>query len=172
MFALQSDNIDILLSLGSNLGDRKGFIDSAYKLINQTGLINNCRLSSYYESEPVGFSDQPYFINACLRGTTKLPPNLLIYFAKSLEYLCGRVVRKRWHERELDIDIIMYGDSVLNLRHLILPHPRFHERKFVLMPSNEIAGEMINPVNGKSISLMLDECSDNSIVRIFENHLN
>jgi 2-amino-4-hydroxy-6-hydroxymethyldihydropteridine diphosphokinase len=66
----------------------------------------------------------------------------------------------------------MYGDCVLNLRHLILPHPRLHERKFVLMPSNEIAGEMINPVNGKSISLMLDECSDNSIVRIFENHRN
>lgn len=172
MDSLKSDNIEILLSLGSNLGDRKGFIDNAYELINQTGLINNCQLSSFYESEPVGFRGQPYFINACLRGTTKLSPYLLMYFAKSLEYLCGRVVRQRWHERELDIDIIMYGDSVLNLRHLILPHPRFHERKFVLLPSNEIAGDMINPVNGKSISLMLKECKDNSIIRLFMNQRN
>lgn len=157
----------ILLSIGSNIGLRDGYISSAVKMIEESGLIYDVKLSSYYESEPVGFEEQPWFLNVSLSGKTQLSASELLYFAKSIEYLSGRQKRQRWHERELDVDIIFFGNHILNQPNFILPHPAFSNRKFVLMPSAEIAGNTLDPISNKTINTLLNECIDKSVVKLY-----
>jgi 2-amino-4-hydroxy-6-hydroxymethyldihydropteridine diphosphokinase len=157
----------ILLSIGSNLGSREDYIFSAVKMIEESGLVYDLKMSSFYESEPVGFENQPWFLNVSLSGKTELTAYQLLYFVKSIEYLCGRQKRQRWHERELDVDVIFYGNHILNQTNYILPHPAFSKRKFVLMPSAEIAGDTHDPISNKTINTLLNECIDKSVVKLF-----
>lgn len=134
-------------------------------MIRERNLISSVNLSSFYETEPVGYEEQPWFINSAMAGYTDLDEYGLIGGLKEIERNLGRKERDRWHEREIDIDILIYGNSIIDNSGLILPHPRMHERRFVLMPAAEIAGDFIHPVFGLSINEMLNKCKDTSIVK-------
>ncbi len=154
----------VLLSIGSNLGDSSAVISEAIAIIAEGGFLSNIILSSLYHTAPVGFTDQPQFTNAAITGETTLCPHKLLDNLKQVEKLLGRITREQWHEREIDIDIILFGDQIIKQEDIQIPHERMHERNFVLVPSAEIAPDSINPQTGLTISQMLDQCKDEASV--------
>lgn len=156
---------NVLLSVGTNLGNRERNILDAYALLKNTDIISQSIISSIYETEPVGELDQPWFFNAVISGETFLKPLELLNLLKSIEYFIGRQNRKRWRERELDLDIIFYEDIVCSSKYLELPHPRMHQRNFVLMPANEISPQLIHPIMNKSIGELLRYSQDKSKIK-------
>jgi 2-amino-4-hydroxy-6-hydroxymethyldihydropteridine diphosphokinase len=156
----------VLLSLGSNMGDRIHFIENALQYLLYTGTVANACVSSYYETEPVGYLDQGWFLNIALSGETTLSSRDFIACCKYIETLVGRKPRQPWHEREIDIDVLLFGNSILSEEYLSIPHPRMHLRRFVLMPASEIAAHAIHPSLNLSIGELLNSCTDFSIVRL------
>lgn len=152
----------VLLSLGSNLGDREKNILDVIKFITNYNILSDIKLSNIYETAPHGVENQPDYLNMCLSGYTKLSALKLISTLKNLEVELGRLDRGKWMEREIDIDIIFYEDLVIENDSLILPHPRMHERNFVLIPANEIEPEMIHPIFEKDIKTLKNESLDDS----------
>ena len=151
------------ISAGSNIGDRKASLESAL-----TSLARQCdvkKVSSYFETEPVGYLDQPWFLNIAVAIETHLSPSELLHACKTIEESCGRIRTFPNAPRTLDVDILIYGDVVMNEPDLIIPHPRLAERRFVLVPLAEIARDVIHPVLKKSIQSLLDACPDTSEVR-------
>jgi 2-amino-4-hydroxy-6-hydroxymethyldihydropteridine diphosphokinase len=153
------------ISGGSNLGDREANLEFALRSLGKGGTVS--RVSSYFETEPVGLLDQPWFLNIAIELLTPLNPRNLLTFCLGIEDSCGRTRTFPNAPRSLDLDILLYGESVLREEDLIIPHPRLPERKFVLIPLAEIAPEALHPVLGKSIRTLLEACSDRSEVRIF-----
>lgn len=158
----------VLLSLGANLGDRRETIKKAARFIVDSGTLERAGLSSFYETEPVGYLDQPRFMNAALSGYTDLEPRALLAFCKSVEYFLGRVGRGRWREREIDVDVLLYEDAEIEDEHLSLPHPRMHERMFALVPAAEIAESKIHPGFDLTVGRLRDMCADRSEVKLAE----
>lgn len=141
----------ILLSLGSNIGDKKGYLLAAQKLIIREKKINLLSASSYYRSEPIGFTEQDWFVNNCLLIESEVNPEKLLLILKKIEKSLGRKPRQRWHEREIDIDIVIYDNLIFQSKALTIPHPEMHKRSFVLIPGSEIAPKMLHPVIGKTL---------------------
>ncbi len=160
-----SEKCKVLISLGSNDGNREENIENAIKLFSETDAIDDVFVSSYYETEPVGIAYQPWFLNVVISGKTSMPLMNLIQLCKSIEYAMGRKLGVRWGQRNIDLDILLYGNSLIDMEQLTVPHPRMHERKFVLVPAAEIAGEQIHPGFGLTIKELLDSCSDTSVVK-------
>jgi 2-amino-4-hydroxy-6-hydroxymethyldihydropteridine diphosphokinase len=149
----------VSLLFGSNLGDRAVHIQRAMKSV-QDEMGKAEKISSLYETEPWGVSDQPNYLNAAMIIRTGHSPQQLLSFLKRIETEEGRTDQKKYASRTLDIDILFYDDLVLNSKELVVPHPKMHLRKFALVPLNEIDGELMHPVFKKSIARLLDECSD------------
>jgi 2-amino-4-hydroxy-6-hydroxymethyldihydropteridine diphosphokinase len=147
----------VYLSLGSNLGLRKENIKKAVALLNKNPHFKVERLSSFYETEPVGYKRQPLFINACLKGRTSLSAEALLKFLKEIEKKLGRKKSRRWRPREIDLDILFYGKEKIKRRGLIIPHPRMEKRWFVLKPLAEISPNFRHPVSGLSMRKLLDK---------------
>lgn len=158
----------VLFSLGSNIGNKISFIEKAVEALLYADVLSSVNQSSYYESEPYGQLNQDWFINIAISAYTTYQPDSLLFMIKCLEYLIGRRYRGRWLEREIDIDILLYDDLILESKNLTIPHPQIHKRKFVLLPLNEIAPNVIHPVFNCSIQQLLNDCKDNSIVRKLE----
>jgi 2-amino-4-hydroxy-6-hydroxymethyldihydropteridine diphosphokinase len=153
----------VYLGLGSNLGDRAANLrEAARRLAEKVTLL---RVSSLYETEPWGVTDQPKFLNAACAADTGLSPQELLQFTQSIELDLGRVRSARWGPREIDIDILLYDDLVIETRDLTVPHPRLRERAFVLVPLVEIAPEMIHPGNRQSMQDLMARCEDAQAVR-------
>ena len=127
---------DILLALGSNLGDREQNIEKACRLLGAG--VDIIRRSALYETEPYGVTDQPAFLNGALYGKTDLSPRLLLEFVKETEKLCGRVETFRWGPRVIDIDIVFYDNIIYNSVALTIPHRDLCNREFVKKPALEI----------------------------------
>jgi len=142
--------MEVYLGLGSNLGDRKAILEKALQLLGQRLQIE--RVSSLYETEPVGYAEQPPFLNAVCRAQTKLGPLQLLSVIKGIEASLGRVPSFPNAPRPIDLDIIFYGDLVMETPELTIPHPRLEERAFVLIPLAEIAPNLLHPVSGERIS--------------------
>lgn len=168
MYENRSEESFILLSLGSNLGDRIGTINKAISLLRDSGSISELSLSSFYETAPYGYREQPWFINIALIAKSKVTPLDLLKICKDIENKIGRLPRAKWHEREIDIDLILYGDEIIDNEYLKIPHPAMQERLFVLVPSAELAGERIHPKFCLSIKELLVKCTDKSEIRIIE----
>ncbi len=144
----------VFLGLGSNLGDRLGYLLSAMDRISELGEVR--AISTVYESEPWGVEEQPPFLNCVLELWTDIPPEELLKMLKEIERAVGRRERFRWGPREIDIDILLYGNEVIDSEELKIPHPHLEERDFVLVPLLEIDRKLRNPKNGRSLSESLN----------------
>jgi 2-amino-4-hydroxy-6-hydroxymethyldihydropteridine diphosphokinase len=135
------------IGLGANLGDREANIREALSELNRSG----CRLtraSSIYETTPVGYSDQPDFLNAVAEIETNLEPLELLTALGTIEQRIGREETFKWGPRTIDLDILLYGENAFTEENLEIPHPEMHRRAFVLTPLAEIAPEIKHPVSG------------------------
>ncbi len=133
----------VYLGIGSNMGDRQGYIDKAVKMLGETKGISTIRCSSIIESEPYGPVKQDDFLNGVIFISTYLPPYTLLDRLHEIEDACGRVRTVHWGPRTLDLDILLYDDLVLNDEKLTIPHPDMRNREFVLKPLHEIAPGLV-----------------------------
>lgn len=157
----------VYLILGSNKGDRPAFLSAARARIELLAL-EGINASFIYESEPWGFDASTWFLNMAISLDSALGPLDLIDRLLKIEADLGRVRSDEatgYESREIDIDIIFYGEKVLDTSRLTLPHPRMHQRRFVLEPLCDIAPGFVHPIFGKTVRELLDECQDKSIVR-------
>ncbi len=145
----------IYLALGTNLGDRMDNLHRAVAALSPTLRVTG--LSSVYETPPWGYADQPAFLNMALAGETDLEPLALIVFLKKLETDLGREKTFRNGPRIIDIDILFYDDLIFEQAELTIPHPRLHERAFVLVPLNDIAPELMHPVLKRTVRDLLKD---------------
>jgi 2-amino-4-hydroxy-6-hydroxymethyldihydropteridine diphosphokinase len=143
------------VALGSNLGNRAGHL--RYGASRLTALLRDLRVSSYFETAPVGVPlGQPRFLNAAAVGETRLPPQELLRAMLAIEAERGRLRPYTGAPRTLDLDLILYGDRVIDEPELVVPHPRFRERRFVLEPLAEVAADLVDPSTGKTIEQLLN----------------
>ena len=158
--------MDALLALGGNVGNSRAILDRAVQLLCDGVDIRLTARSSDYFTPPWGFKYQPPFINLCIAVDTVLSPRDVLARAQEVEFKLGRdrAHEKRWGPRTADIDIITYGDLVLDEPGLILPHPRLFERAFVLLPLAEIAGDRI--VAGQRLNEALAKIDTTGIERL------
>ena len=152
------------VALGSNLGDRLGLLREAVARLGDHGAVE--AVSPVYETEPVGFADQPAYLNAALRLRTDLPPAALLAGMLGVEADLGRVRSFPNAPRTLDLDLLFYGDLILESADLVLPHPRLHERAFVLVPLADIAPELLHPTTGLRVRELLAALGDRGGVRV------
>ena len=144
----------VYLSLGSNVGDREANLRGAIEKLGEFGIV--AAVSSFYETEPVDTGPQPWFLNCAVKLETEKMPRQLIAAILSLEQDMGRQRRKEKAPRTIDIDILLFGSSVVQLPSLTIPHPRLHERRFVLDPLAEIAPDARHPVFKRTIRELRD----------------
>lgn len=168
---LVSELHEVYLCLGSNVGDRLAYLSSAVGLL--AALPGTCveKTSSIYETEPVGFRDQPDFLNLVVRLRTPLKPMELFRESKRIELAIGRSNTLRWQPREIDIDILLYDHLIFRSQQLFIPHTEMTKRRFVLTPLSEIAGSVIHPIEKLEIQALLQRCQDKSRVTKTEYQL-
>ena len=154
----------IYLGLGTNLGKRENNLSQCVNLLSANQEIDLKKLSSIYETEPYGFTEQPRFLNMVVEIETMLAPNQLLRDTQDIEKKLGKKKLFHWGPRKIDIDILSYQDRVIKQEMLTIPHAQLHLRKFVLIPLNEIAPGFIHPLFNKNINQLLDECQDESKV--------
>ncbi len=154
----------IYLSLGSNVGDRAAHIARAIEALNAAG-VRVLRQSSLYSTEPVDLRTQSWFLNCVLEAETALMPRQLLRVLQEIERALGRKRLVRSGPRVMDIDLLLYGSSVVHTAELEVPHPRVAERRFVLMPLAELAPALRHPTLRRTIAELLAETRDRSQVR-------
>jgi len=148
--------IDVFLLLGSNLGDRQAFLKNARDHI-ETGIAPIISVSSVYETQSWGKTDEPDYLNQVLYLKTNMAPRLLLEKILGIETLLGRRREEKWGSRIIDIDILFYGQDIINETGLVIPHPELHKRMFTLEPLNELAPDFIHPVFKKRIFQLKSE---------------
>ena len=147
------------IALGSNLGDRKANLEEAVKCVAAAG-IKVVRVSSWLETEPYGVTDQPMFMNGVMQVETDKTPLELLRTLLSIELDMGRVRKRHWGERNIDLDLLFYEDVIMTSKELNLPHPDMQNRDFVLIPLAEIAPNLMHPVLHKTIKQLLETLTE------------
>jgi 2-amino-4-hydroxy-6-hydroxymethyldihydropteridine diphosphokinase len=154
----------VYLSLGSNVGNRRAHLEDAISKLDQLG--NVITVSSFYETEPVAVTAQPWFLNCTVKLDTEKMPKQLLKGILDLECEMGRRRTQHKGPRNIDIDILLFGTSVVETKGLTIPHPALHERRFVLEPLAEIAPEVRHPVFKKTVREMRDALPPGQPVRL------
>jgi 2-amino-4-hydroxy-6-hydroxymethyldihydropteridine diphosphokinase len=149
--------VRVAIALGSNLGDRQRHLSGAAAHLSE--YVSGLRLSAFHDTAPVGVGLQPRFLNAAAVGECALPPRDLLESLLTVERTFGRERPYAGAPRTLDLDLILYGDAIINEPGLVVPHPRFRERRFVLAPLAELAAEWVDPVTRLTVATLLDQLS-------------
>ncbi|HOW57255.1 MAG TPA: 2-amino-4-hydroxy-6-hydroxymethyldihydropteridine diphosphokinase [Smithellaceae bacterium] len=152
------------ISIGSNQGDGRQNCRNALTLLDKVPGVNVLTISPCYRTEPVGITEQDWFINAVVELKTSLSARALLREMLNIENIMGRIRELKGGPRIIDLDILLYGQEVIAEDDLIVPHPEMHNRRFVLEPLNQIASFAIHPAFGISIRGLLERLSDNRIV--------
>jgi 2-amino-4-hydroxy-6-hydroxymethyldihydropteridine diphosphokinase len=155
----------VYIAMGTNLGDRSANLRAAIAALAPD--IQGLDESRVYETEPWGYADQPPFLNMALRAETDLAPRDLLDRLKGIEATLGRIPSFRNGPRLIDLDLLFYDDLILDVPALVIPHPRLHERVFVLVPLAEIAPNLLHPVLGLSVAQLV-ETVDRRGVSLFQ----
>lgn len=153
------------IALGSNLGDSQQILGAALRQLDADAQIEVVACSQLYRTAPVG-PPQPDYLNCCALLQTSLTPTALLRRLLAVEAAFGRVRRQRWGPRLLDLDLLLFGDWVIDTPTLQVPHPRMHERAFVLVPLAEIAPDWIDPVSGKAIAQLNQQVDPIGVYRL------
>jgi 2-amino-4-hydroxy-6-hydroxymethyldihydropteridine diphosphokinase len=156
--------IDVFLLLGSNLGDREGWLQQANEHI-ETDIAPIIRKSSLYETQSWGKTDAPNYLNQVIELNTALSAQDILQKILHIENVLGRKREEKWGSRIIDIDILFYGSDIIDVPGLNIPHPELHNRMFTLAPLNEIATDLIHPVFNKTIFDLKNELKDNLHVK-------
>jgi len=164
----------VFLGLGSNVGDRLSFIEEAIDMLRALSDFTVIETSSIYETEPVGYKKQNYYLNMAIHAAYSSPSLTLLNAVKSIERAMGRsIAAARWGPRVIDIDILFFGPEIVTTQELHIPHREVRNRRFVLEPLTEIAPDFRCPVSGYTISELNALCPDTGEVFLFktENRL-
>ena len=156
------------IGIGSNLGQPIEQCLEAVKRIGSLSGITLLRCSSLYRTEPVGVKDQPWFVNAVVEVRTSLSARLLLQTLTQIEDDMGRVRKNHWGPRTIDLDILLFGQEVIQEDDLIIPHPELHKRRFVLVPLSELASYATHPAFGVSIGGLMQRLQDDSQIERIE----
>jgi 2-amino-4-hydroxy-6-hydroxymethyldihydropteridine diphosphokinase len=154
------------VGLGSNMGGKTGNILKALELLDHVDNLTVVKRSSLYETEPIGYEDQDWFVNAVAQLETNLSPQQLLNEFMKVEQSIGRKRDLRWGPREIDLDLLLYDQLCIDSPDLVIPHPRMHERAFVLVPFAEIAPDITHPVFSRTIGELLKEIHSLKTVRL------
>lgn len=154
----------VFLGLGTNLGERRQQLQAAVDALGRVMTVDV--ISPLYESEPWGDTDQPRFLNACLAGFTVLSPDQLLCAVKAIEDALGRRTTRRWGPRLIDIDILFYGNAIVESADLRIPHPHIAARAFVLVPLFDIAPALVHPQTHQSIETLLRNVDRTPVRRV------
>ncbi|SDD68215.1 2-amino-4-hydroxy-6-hydroxymethyldihydropteridinediphosphokinase [Terribacillus halophilus] len=149
------------IALGSNISPRETYLEQAAQKLKERPGIRLKQVSTVYETDPVGYEDQDQFLNLVVEVETSLEPMELLHICQNIEQELGRERVIRWGPRTVDLDILLYSTENMNVEELILPHPRMHERAFVLVPLAEIAPDLL--LKGKQIKEWLDSMAEQDV---------
>jgi len=159
----------VILLLGSNLGDRKYFLNNAIELID-INVGSTLQVSSVYETEPIGFTSDNLFLNQVIIIETNYEPLTLLRKLQTIEEKLGRKRNSEtYQDRNIDIDILFFNKIKMESKELTIPHPQLHLREFTMIPLIEITGEYIHPVFGERLDKLAHKSLDNSLVKVVEN---
>ena len=156
----------VYLSLGSNVGDRETNLHAAIAALTPAGVCVD-RVSSIYETEPVDYQDQPWFLNCVVEAETDMEPRALLQALRAIESQMGSKKEFAKGPRKIDLDILLYGSETIDAPELRVPHPRLHLRRFVLTPLAEIAPSLKHPTWNATAAQLLAQSSDKSVVKLF-----
>ena len=154
------------VGFGSNIEDRLNYITQALQLLLEVDRVSLIQISSLYETEPVGYEEQGWFLNGVIAVETRLLVHQLLALLKTIEGLVGRRNRTRWGPREVDLDLLIYDQCCINTPDLTVPHPEMHRRSFVLVPFAEIAPDVLHPIFQQNIRTLLSNLNDEKTVKL------
>ena len=157
----------VYLSLGSNIGDRVGYLQQATLLLKAIPEISVISTSSFYESEPWKMDSENWFVNAVVQISTTLSPEKLLDECMRIEAQLGRKRTRGYQDRTIDIDILFYDDLVIHTEALTIPHPHFHKRAFVMVPMLEIAQDFVHPLFKKTVMQLYEELENPEMVLLY-----
>lgn len=163
----------VYLSLGSNIGDRVGYIQQATSLLGAHSEINIVSTSSFYESEPWQMDSVNWFVNAIVQISTTLSPEALLDECQRIETQLGRPLNRigKYSDRTIDIDIIFYDKLIINNERLTIPHKFFHKRAFMLVPMLEIADDFVHPFFGSTVESLFEAIEEPEMVCLYGTRL-
>ncbi len=154
------------IGFGSNIDDRLDYITQALRLLSEADNVSLIQVSSLYETEPVGYEEQEWFLNGVVAVETDLSVHRLLGSLKDIEKEVGRQHRMRWRPREVDLDLLIYDQCCVNTSDLIVPHPEMHQRSFVLVPFAEVAPDVLHPILQQNIRTLLSNLNDEKTVKL------